>query len=325
MIKKNNFWNALSICVLFLTLCSCDTSRFQAERKKTLEWIHSSGKVKALCTTVFVGSLVRDVGGEYVDVLNLIQSESDPHMYKLVKGDSEKFERADVCFHSGLGLELSFSLNRQLKKHGSFAVADEIAKGYGCILLGKTPEPHMWMDISLWAKGLEKIAEKLSEIDGKHAKQFMENAKKTEKKLLAVHRKIFEKMQKIPQENRFLVTTHDAFHYYSRAYLAEEDEQKNGEWMKRILAPEGLAPESEISIQNIREVVSYIKKNHVKSVFVEYAINTDSVAKIVQACNEAGIAVRLIREPLYTDSISSSMTYEEAMEHNSEIIFAALI
>jgi manganese/zinc/iron transport system substrate-binding protein len=311
----------LLLLVSFFVFSGCDVSRFREERKKTLEWMYSNNRLKALCTTVFVGSLVRSVGGEYVDVLDLIPSESDPHMYRLVKGDSEKFTRADVCFHSGLGLEVSLSLNKQLKKHNSLSVADEIAHQNGCIFLGTTPDPHMWMDLSLWAVGAKIIAKKLAEVDKKHEKEFLTNAETVEKRLLDLHQKILEKMSAIPEENRYLVTTHDAFHYFAKAYLAENNEKEQAAWMKRILAPEGLAPESEISLQTIREVVSYIKEHHVRSVFVEFAINKDSVEKIVQACDSR---VDLVREPLYSDSILSSMTYEKAMEHNSNVIFTAL-
>ena len=89
------------------------------------EWMQPNGKVKVLCTTAMISSLVREVGGEMVDCLTLIQGESDPHSYQLVKGDDEKLAFADIIFYNGLGLEHGPSLAERLRLNpNAFAVGD---------------------------------------------------------------------------------------------------------------------------------------------------------------------------------------------------------
>jgi manganese/zinc/iron transport system substrate-binding protein len=284
-------------------------------------WMKDNGKIKALCTTAFVGNLVRSVGGDNVAVLDLVNGQNDPHSYQLVKGDDEKFRRADIVFSSGLGLEQGSSLTRYLSLYKACSVGDYIARiTQGAIFIGPTVDPHIWMDISLWVRGAKIVAQRLSEKRPDLSEYFRKKASETIKKFMGVHVRLRKILQSIPQEKRYLVTTHDAFHYFCRAYLSTPRERKSEEWKKRCIAPEGFSPESQISTQNLNEVVAYILQHKVKEIFSELGMNQDSLRKVVEVCREKGHQVFISKDFLYSDTMGPQESYEEMMEHNVHTI-----
>ncbi len=308
-----------SVLLLFI---GCQ--KMEQRHNQIKAWMEDNGAIKVLCTTEYVVSLVRSVGGEAVDVLSLVNGSNDPHSYQLVKGDNEKFLRSDLVFSTGLGLEMGASLARYLALYNAIAIGDYIAhETQQAIFVGPTVDPHMWMDISLWAQGVDVIAQQLTAIRPDVSEYFKKNAFDTKNRLMEVHEKIRTLLHTVPPEHRYLVTTHDAFHYFCRAYLAEQKEQQSGEWSKRCIAPEGFAPESQISTHDLDTVISYIIQHHISEVFVESEMNEDSVKKIIDVCRERGQDVTLSDEALYSDTIDG--TYEKTIEHNAEVITRALM
>jgi manganese/zinc/iron transport system substrate-binding protein len=298
----------------------------EREHKKVSAWMERNGKIKALCTTAFVGTLVQNVGGDSVDVLDIVHGQNDPHSYQLVKGDDEKFRRADVVFSSGLGLEQNAGLSRYLSLYKACAIGDYVAKKTKeAIFIGPTVDPHIWMDISLWAYGATMVALKLSEIRPELSEYFQKRASETIEKFLEVHEKIRKMIQSIPSEKRYLVTTHDAFSYFCRAYLATPDEKRAGTWNGRCMAPEGFSPESQISSQDLNEVVIFILKHNVKEIFSEVGMNQDSLRKVIEVCEDKGRRVVISSDFLYSDTIGPKQTYEEMMEHNANVLYTAFM
>src|SRR5438046_7154303 len=115
----------LGLFLLLLTACS-DISKRETSNHLS-HWMSANGKVRVLCTTAMVADLVQEVGGDLIDCLILIQGESDPHSYQLVKGDDEKFQRADLIFYSGLGLEHNPSVASLLQSNAkAFALGEYI-------------------------------------------------------------------------------------------------------------------------------------------------------------------------------------------------------
>jgi manganese/zinc/iron transport system substrate-binding protein len=310
------------MCFLLLFSGCQEIKKAHIETKK---WMKDTGNIKVLCTTAYVGILVRSVGGEYVDVLDLINSQNDPHSYKLVKGDDTKFRRADVVFYSGLGLEQGSTLVRYLSTYKACSIGDGIARTAGGeVFIGPTADPHMWMDISLWAQGAQIIAQALSKIRPDCSEYFQQRASDTIKRLMTIHEKIRVMTLSIPPENRYLVTSHDSFHYFCRAYLATPEEQKNNSWMARCIAPEGFSPESQISTHDLNDVVKYIIEHNVRTVCGESGMNQDSIQKVIEVCSEKGHPITISHDFLYSDIMGPQMTYEETMEHNARVINTAL-
>ncbi len=267
-----------------------------------------------------IHDLVEQIGGERVDSMPLVRGELDPHSYELVKGDDEKFARADLIFYNGLGLEHGLSLRQNLENNPkAIAVAEPMLKRDPelIITVDGQYDPHVWMDIALWMRVVDPIVQALSEKDPPHAAYFSERGEALKAKMGAADQKLYTLLQNIPAEKRYLVTSHDAFHYFTRHYLALPGETG---WQKRCRAPEGLAPEAHMSVNDVFEIVSYIEEYGVNVLFPESNVSRDSLRKILDASQQRGFQVRISQEPLYGDSMGSSPSYIEMIVHNGEVI-----
>lgn len=310
----------LLIAFLFLS-CSA------RPRENVGVWFEENGKVKALSTTAMIGALVQRIGGDHVDNLTLVIGELDPHTYQLVKGDDEKLNFADLIFYNGLGLEHGPSLRYHLENNPrSLALGDAVQIKFPERILkveGQV-DPHIWMDISLWRETVPLILDALAKQDPVHAESYRQNAAALLKELDSAHASVRATLQAIPDEKRYLVTSHDAFNYFSRAYLATDAEVKENRWQSRFEAPEGLAPESQLSVSDIQVLVRHLEKYRIHVLFPESNVSKDSIRKIVSAGNEKGLNLRIASKPIYGDAMgekgSGADTYPGMIETNAKTI-----
>lgn len=309
----HRFKKVILSLVTALVVAGCQTGH------RTSSWTEENGKIKILSTTAQIGDLVSQIGGDRIEHIVLIQGDLDPHSYEIVKGDAEKLGKADLIFYNGLGLEHGASLSSALKNSSKgIAIGEKIRE--------KTPEkilmkegafdPHIWMDISLWQEGIDPIAAALSQKDPEGKDYYRERAQLLSQKMGKAHQEIRDLLQKIPSEKRYLVTSHDAFHYFTRSYLSDPGET---DWAERFAAPEGLAPEGQLNPYDIRKIIDYLKIKKVSVLFPESNVNKDSIRKIASAGKEMGLEVRIAHEPLYGDAMSH-LTYLEMMHKNAETI-----
>ncbi len=327
--NSRNLFNRLRVpFFVFFLLCVCTGcfNRPEVSRDEA-NWMANNGKPKVLCTTAMVRDLVKGVGGDLIDTLTLIQGESDPHSYQLVKGDDEKFARADIIFYSGLGLEHGPGLASILKNNPkAYALSDYIRKENpeAIVFVDKTVDPHLWMDISLWKMAIPHIQDVLTKEMPIRKEQLQGSARALDSNLAMLHAEIMARLFSMPEQFRYLVTTHDAFNYFARAYLCSKLELERDEWRKRVQAPEGLAPDSQLSTADISKMVSHIMKYKIGVIFSEVNVSRDSIVKITDACNLKGHHVEIASTPLYADSMGSADsdadTYEAMMRHNSHVI-----
>lgn len=323
----------LSIIALYVLMClaGCSSEDRGAHVQSLRQWMEPNGKLKVLSTTAMISDIVQDVGGEHVDALPLIVGELDPHSYQLVKGDDEKLIFADLIFFNGLGLEHGPSLQSFLLGHSkAIPLGDNIQNAEPNLILSYKGQldPHIWMDISLWAKAVPYIVEALSKKDPSHAESYQLNGQNLIEKMMNEHAIIRKELQAIPASKRYLVTSHDAFNYFARAYLAETGENIQA-WQERFAAPEGLAPDSQLSVTNIQEIIAHLKKYQIQVIFPESNISRDSIRKIVQAAKEIGLDVSIATTPLYADAMgkkgSDGDTYLKMINHNAQTIAESLI
>jgi manganese/zinc/iron transport system substrate-binding protein len=309
------------VVILGLGVASC-TQRVPSERARELqEWMRDNGKKKILCTTAQIKDLVKGVGGDVVDVIALIEGEHDPHSYQLVKGDDEKFLRADCIFSNGLGLEHGSSLARKLRANPhAYALGDAILRHNPShiLFLGKTPDPHIWMDMELFAESVPFIVEVLGTICPSHKDLMKKNGKKLQEELEKNHHYIQNLLHQIPAQRRYLVTTHDAFGYFARAYLSQKSELENGSWEDRVEAPEGLAPSGELSTADISRIVDHILAHKIDVIFPEMNLSRDSLKKLIACVEKKGGHLRIAKKPLFGDSIGKE--YIASMRYNGETI-----
>ncbi|MBN4067310.1 zinc ABC transporter substrate-binding protein [Simkania negevensis] len=319
------FTAILFLPLLFLVQCTDAPSSNPGIRLKA--WMREDGAVKILCTTEMICDVVRNVGKGYVDALTLIQGDLDPHTYELVKGDNEKFYRADIVFYNGLGLEHGPSLQTYLfGSQKSVAVGDAIeAREPELILVTDGQiDPHIWLDVSLWAKTITSIVTALSQVDPSHAEEYERAGVVYRDQLQQLHEEIFRQMSLVSVDRRYLVTSHDAFNYFTRAYLAPKEEQVESLWRVRCQAPEGLAPESQISITDIQFIINHLKKHDVRVLFPESNVNKNSIKKILAASKESAFPLIISPTHLYGDAMgapgSPGETYIKMMQHNGAVI-----
>lgn len=318
----------LTLCILLLVACSNEGQKRQMEMER---FRSQNGKVKVLSTIAMIGDLVAKIGGDYVDSLTLLRGDLDPHSYQLVKGDDEKLAYADIIFFNGLGLEHGPSLQHYLESNNkALALGNKIMEQNPSLILRveNQLDPHIWMDVSLWSKNIPFIVETLSAKDPKHAAIFHNNGSKLEQELLEAHANIKNKLNTIPPEKRYLVTSHDAFNYFTKAYLATEQERIDGSWSKRFAAPEGLAPESQLSTTHIQNIIDYLSLHKVHVIFPESNVSKDSLRKIMSAGREKGLDITIAPCCLYADAMgepgSDGDTYQKMIEHNASWIMEHL-
>lgn len=320
------------IGIVLLLALSCCSERRQGRNIQFQEWIKNNGKIKVLSTTGMINDLVKTIGGDHIDTLTLIQGELDPHSYQLVKGDDEKLGFAQIIFYNGLDLEHGPSLHNYLSNNSkAISLGDSIVQTDPSliILVDKKPDPHIWMDVSLWARAIPIIVETLSQRDPSNAIEYRANGIKLIEEMADTHDEIKKIMHQVPESSRYLVTSHDAFNYFTRAYLAEEGELESGEWRKRFAAPEGLAPESQLSTVHIKEIIDHLKEHRVHLLFAESNISRDSLNKIIQAGNEQGLKIEIACCVLYSDAMgekgSEADSYLKMLLYNAHTLSTHLI
>lgn len=307
------FLAVLIPCFLLFSGCSNSSKNFLGE------WMKDNSKIKVLSTTAQIGDLAAAVGGERVDGWVLIQGDLDPHSYEIVKGDGEKLERADLVFFNGLGLEHGAGLSSLLRgSPKAIPIGERIGDAFPdrILMKGDAVDPHIWMDISLWMQAIDPIVEELSRVDPAGASYYRERGDALAMKMESAHEQIKNLLQKVPSEKRYLVTSHDAFHYFTRIYLADPHETH---WSDRSAAPEGLAPDGQLNPLDIQKIIDFLRDKRISVIFPESNVSRDSIKKIASAGKELGLTIRICTEPLYGDSMSG-FTYLETMHRNADVL-----
>ncbi len=279
-----------------------------------------STPIRITCTTGMVADLVKNVGGKHVAVTQLMAEGIDPHTYKASSGDVSQLNEADMVFYSGLHLEANLVkvFDSLAARKPVFAVTEELHRWHPDKLIkagGDTYDPHVWFDVSLWKSSLKVIANRLADFDPEHAAEYIANAQTYAKQLDALHEYCKMEIATIPRTRRVLVTAHDAFHYFGRAYGIE------------VKAPQGVSTESQASIQDIEQLIDFIVHRQIKAVFVESTVNEKYMQQVIQGCQNKGHEVQKGGE-LFSDAMgkpdTKEGTYEGMVRHNVETIVQAL-
>ncbi len=306
--------------LILLLLSAC--SPVNENSNSFANWMKQDDKIRVLTTTAIVQDLVEKIGGDEVKVISIIGKNQDPHSYEIVKGDGEKFAFADLVFANGLMLEHSGSMQYQLKHHENVCfLGDELFKKVPdeIITVNEQLDPHIWMDVSLWSKCIEIVLEKLSEKDPGHKEVYKKNAEEAKKEYALVDSEIKAKMDEIPLDKRYLVTSHDAFNYFVRRYFSPKDELENNFWRVRMQALQGLAPDEQISVLQIKEIVDHICKYDIEVIFPESNLSKDSLEKVKEACERRGRKIRLAKSTLYGDTLGGK-SYLDMMVYDAKVL-----
>ncbi len=275
--------------------------------------------VRAVATVGMVADLVRAVGGDDVDVVTMIGEGVDPHVYKPTRNDVVLLQRAEVVFYNGLLLEgrMADVLNR-VRERGKPVVAVAEVIGAARLLAGDDAghhDPHVWMDVRLWSEALVPVAETLAALRPSRADLFRERAAAAARQLERFDRYVRAIAETIPASKRVLITAHDAFHYFGRAYGLE------------VMGIQGLSTESEAGLHDINRLVDVLVARAVGAIFVETSVADKNVRALVEGARARGHAV-VIGGSLFSDAMGApgtrEGTYLGMIEHNIQTIARAL-
>ena len=272
-----------------------------------------------VATVGMVAELVRNVGGEHVQVTQICGSGVDPHLYKPTRDDVQTIMGADVVFYCGLMLEgkMADVLKKISSNKPVFAVTEAIDKA----TLFQPPEfeghydPHVWNDVSAWAECVTIVEQELAKFDPKHAEDYAANAKQYRAEFTKLHEYGVKVLGSIPEKSRVLITSHDAFNYFGRAYGLD------------VLGVQGLSTESEAGIQRINELVDLLVEKSVKAVFVESSVSRKNIDALVEGAKSRGHDV-VVGGELFSDAMGATGTYEGTylgmLDHNISTTARAL-
>lgn len=277
------------------------------------------GRPLGVAATVgMVADVVREVGGGRLDVTQVCGSGVDPHLYKPTRDDVQALRAADAVFYCGLMLEgkMADTLRRMANAKPVVALAEGVDAGSLIAAGGSAhPDPHVWMDVSLWAKTAGVVAEALAEFDPRHAAEYRANAEAYAARLAGLHAYGRRVVGSVPEGRRVLVTSHDAFNYLGRAYGLE------------VQGVQGISTESEAGLRRVGELVDLLVDREVGAVFVESSVPRKSIESLIEGAAARGHQV-VVGGELFSDAMGPAGTYEGTyvgmLDHNLTTIARAL-
>jgi manganese/zinc/iron transport system substrate-binding protein len=304
------------LAALFAGAIGCNTSNATAVGPGAAPYA-GSYPIRVVCTTGMVADLAKNVGGEHVAVTALMGAGVDPHLYTASPADVSQLNRADIIFYSGLHLEgkLAELLARMGRRKTTVAVAERIAEEQILHDEHGAHDPHVWFDVSLWSQAAAATAEALARFDPPHAEDYQSNLAAYQSRLAELHEYAKTQMATVPEDRRVLVTAHDAFRYFGRAYGIE------------VRGIQGISTESEAGLRQVTELVSFLVDHKIKAVFVETSVADQNVRSLLEGCRVRGHHV-VIGGTLFSDAMGESGTpegtYEGMVKHNVDTIVHAL-
>ncbi|MGX1983190.1 manganese/zinc/iron transport system substrate-binding protein [Thermolongibacillus altinsuensis] len=295
------WWISL-VCIFFLFGCSNEKN--------------VGDKINITVTTGQIADIVEHVGGDHVHVEALMGPGVDPHLYKASQGDIQKLSSADLIFYNGLHLEgkVGEIFEKMEKEKKVVAVAEAIPKEK-LIENDGTYDPHVWFDLDLWSYAVKAVRDELIEFDKAHKEDYEKNAEAYMAQLTKLKQEAQKEIGSIPKQQRVMITAHDAFHYFGRAYDME------------VIGLQGLSTDAEYGLKDVQELVNTIVERNIKAVFVESSVSKKAIQAVVEGAKQRGHDVKIGGE-LFSDALGEKGTEEGTFvgmyRHNVETIVKSL-
>lgn len=272
-----------------------------------------------VATTGIIADAVQEIAGDSVEVVALMGPGVDPHLYKPSQGDISQLSDADLILYNGLHLEgkMQDILEKLSKRRPVIAVSGDIPEEKLLILNQPkgAPDPHIWFDLGLWQEAVKTISQSLQQQDPARAAYYQERTENYVARLEKLHQKLLEQIASIPVQQRVLVTAHDAFSYFGRAYDIE------------VRALQGISTLSEYGLQDVSRLVGFLAERNIKAVFIETSVSPKALEAVVEGARQRGHQVR-IGGSLYSDALGEADgpagNYIGMVRHNVRTITNAL-
>lgn len=277
-----------------------------------------NGKLNVVTTTTMISDLVKNIGGDLINLQGLMGSGVDPHLYKASEGDVTKLSNADIIFYNGLHLEGKLvEVFEKMKNKKTIAIADAIDKNtlISSEYFASNYDPHIWFNIEYWKQATQFVVKTLSEAIPEHKTTFEAKGTDYLKQLESLKNKLESTISKLPKEQRILVTAHDAFNYFGKAFDFE------------VVGLQGLSTATEAGVQDVQKLAAFIIENNVKSIFIESSVPKRTIEALQAAVKSKDHNVT-IGGTLYSDALGNKGTIEGTyigmFEYNVNTIVNAL-
>jgi manganese/zinc/iron transport system substrate-binding protein len=275
--------------------------------------------LNVVVTTAHLADVAEAVGGDRVKVESLLGPGVDPHLYKPTRSDIVKLLNADLVLASGLHLEAQFdhtfeqvSQKTPVVKIGDLLPPDRLI---ATTAFSGRFDPHIWMDPALWAEAADRVRDTLIERDPDGRAIYEDGARKYRDVVKGFADYANEATKSVPANARILVTAHDAFGYFGRAFGFE------------VLGIQGLSTESEAGLKRIEELVAFLVDKGIAAVFVESSVPQANIRALVEGARARGHDLKIGGE-LFSDALGAPGTYEGTwlgmIDHNVTTIARAL-
>ncbi|GAA4832890.1 manganese ABC transporter substrate-binding protein/adhesin MntA [Paenibacillus vulneris] len=310
-------WKRFIMTIMFLSLAgvlaACGAQGKGQSKNET------EGKLRITTTIGMISDVVRQVGGERVEVTGLMKSGVDPHLYKASQGDVKKLEQAQMIFYNGLHLEgkMVDIFEKMAKDKPTVAVSRNIPEAQ---LRGweggeASHDPHIWFNVRHWISAAEVIRDELSKFDSAHAEAYKSNADAYIKQLKELDEYAMTQIGSIPEDQRVLITAHDAFGYFGDAYHI------------KVMGLQGISTASEYGSKDVSDLREFLVSRKIKAVFVESSVPKKSIEAVIEGAKKQGHEVTIGGE-LFSDAMGEDGTpegtYIGMVRHNVDTIVKAL-
>jgi len=233
----------------------------------------SEGKLPVLTTTTMITDMVKQVGGDDIHLMPLMGAGVDPHLYKPSASDARKMREAKVTFYNGLMLEGRMTdLFEQIQKDGGavYELGATLPEAKRIQADETHPDPHIWFDPEVWISCVDIVVDGLAKASPEQAASFQQRGAELKTRYQQVFEKCKSLLETIPASERVLITSHDAFNYFGRAFNME------------VVGVQGISTISEAGLADIAKTVDFIKERNVKAIFVESSVPHAIIERIAR-------------------------------------------
>ena len=280
----------------------------------------SAREVRVVATIGMIADVVENVGGPRVDVTALMGPGIDPHVHKASEGDVIRLAEADVVFYNGLHLEAKMAdvFARMRGRVVTVPVGEAVprAKRLAPPAFAGAYDPHVWFDVALWMRAVERVRDALAELDPAHAPEYRANARRYLAELVALDEYVRAEARRVPREQRVLITAHDAFNYFGRAYGFD------------VRGLQGISTATEAGAGDVQDLADFIAERKIRAVFVESSVSPRMIQAVQEAVRARGFDVA-IGGQLFSDAMGDpgtpEGTYGGMVCHNVDTIVAGLL
>ena len=260
----------------------------------------ASAKIKVVSTFSILGDMVQNIGGDNIELTTLVGANGDGHVYEPTPADAKSVAAADIVFVNGLGFE--GWIDRLVKASGYKGKVIIATEGIKELKFEGELDPHAWQDLSNGRIYIKNIKNALTDLDPKNSNLYKKNFIAYDKILESMDKSTKDKFADIPKKNRKVITSHDAFLYFGRAYGID------------FRSPVGVTTESEPSAGELAELITEMRKDNIKALFAENITDPRLIKQLAKEVNAQ------IGGTLYSDALSDNSepanTYINMFKYN---------